>query len=141
MKKVLRTILLLAWMILIYSFSAQNGTASLDLSDGILYSIGTILNRFIVIDVYAFVKNFAYLMRKTAHFAEYFILYVLAYGCFKEYDLKRADIISLVLCVVYAFFDEFHQLFVDGRSGQLIDSLIDSFAAACAFLLWHKRKR
>ncbi|MBR3227462.1 MAG: VanZ family protein [Erysipelotrichaceae bacterium] len=141
MKKTIRTVLFIGWLIMIYSFSAQDGNVSLSISDGILYTSGRFLSCFVDLDIYTFVRNNGYLIRKAAHFAEYFILWFLAYGCFKEYGIKRPDVIGILFCIFWAFFDEFHQLFVAGRSGQMIDCLIDSSASFCAFLLWHIKKK
>ncbi len=34
-----------------------------------------------------------------------------------------------MICVLYAIFDEIHQLYVPGRSGEIIEVLIDSVGA------------
>ena len=47
----------------------------------------------------------------------------------KKIDFKRSLLIVLIVCIIYASFDEVHQLFVDGRSGKITDVLIDSIGA------------
>lgn len=37
--------------------------------------------------------------------------------------------LSIIVCALYAVSDEFHQLFVSGRSGEIRDIIIDSCAA------------
>ena len=55
------------------------------------------------------------------------ILYFLAYNLLRLYiTRKKAYIYSLVIVFGYACSDEFHQLFVEGRSGQFKDVLIDT---------------
>ena len=52
--------------------------------------------------------------------------------------------LSLLFCFLYACSDEFHQLFIPGRSGQFIDILIDTSGALIMLLiiyLWQKRKK
>lgn len=138
-KKIIKTLLLIAWLILIFYFSAQNGTISSNTSGRLLKIIANFLK---VSDVDNFVSTFSFLIRKTAHFSEYFILFIISYNCFKEYsNFKKIALISFIFCVLCASFDEFHQLFVDGRSGQVKDVLIDSSGAFCAFLIWHLIKR
>ena len=52
----------------------------------------------------------------------------------EEITRKRA-VIAIVLTALYASTDEFHQLFVPGRSGQVRDVLIDSCGAAIGVLI------
>ena len=92
-----------------------------------------------------FVQNtsFAYagrLMRKSAHFISYLILGFLVSHAMKNetsaaFIWKRRGA-SLLLCVVYAISDEFHQLFVPGRGPLLKDVLIDASGAALGILLY-----
>ncbi len=138
-KKILKTLLLILWLTLIYYFSSQSGTISSNTSGRLLVLIGNFLK---VSDIESFVSSFSFLIRKTAHFTEYFILFLISINCFKEYSTSnKIAIIALIFCVLCASFDEFHQLFVDGRSGQVKDVLIDSCGSAFPFLLWHLFKK
>lgn len=63
---------------------------------------------------------------KTAHFVEYFVLYLLA---------RRAlptDVRALLFCLVYAVSDEWHQSFTPGRNPSPLDVLIDGIGALTA---------
>lgn len=135
MKKIIKTILLVIWLCLIYYFSNQNGTTSGGLSTRILVYIG---NFFKVSDLESFVSNFSFLIRKTAHFSEYFILFILSYECFKEYKIDELLLVSILFCIMCASFDEVHQLFINERSGQILDVAIDSFGSLSSSLFWHK---
>ncbi len=42
---------------------------------------------------------------------------------------KKSFILSMIICFIYACTDEYHQLFVKGRTGQFSDSLIDTVGA------------
>ena len=134
MKKMIKTFLWIFCLILIFYFSSQNGTKSDFLSNGILIKIADLLR---INDVDGFVEIFGILIRKVAHFVEYFMLFILTYECFKEYKIKKVLVVSLLFCILWAFFDEFHQLFVDGRCGQIKDVLIDSFGSFTSLLFWH----
>lgn len=64
---------------------------------------------------------------------------VLVITLFKTYqfsDIKRV-IFSLLIGLEYAIIDEIHQLFIDGRSGQVSDVIIDEigFAIGIIFVL------
>ena len=133
MKKSIKTLLFVSWLILIYLLSAETGDQSGSLSDGILLSIAKLLK---ISDTKAFVDTFGFFIRKLAHFSEYFILYILTYECFKEYNCPKLIVVSVLFCVLYASFDEFHQLFVDGRCGQLSDVMIDSSGSIVSCFLW-----
>ena len=133
MKKIIKTLLFVSWLILIYLLSAETGDQSGSLSDGILLSIAKLLK---ISDTKAFVDTFGFFIRKLAHFSEYFILYILTYECFKEYNCQKLIVVSVLFCVLYASFDEFHQLFVDGRCGQLSDVVIDSSGSIVSCFLW-----
>ncbi len=133
MKKIIKTLLFVSWLILIYLLSAETGDQSGSLSNGILLSIAKLLK---ISDTKAFVDTFGFFIRKLAHFSEYFILYILTYECFKEYNCQKLIVVSVLFCVLYASFDEFHQLFVDGRCGQLSDVVIDSSGSIVSCFLW-----
>ena len=138
MKKIIKTLLFVSWFILIYLLSAETGDQSGSLSDGILLSIAKLLK---ISDTKAFVDTFGFFIRKLAHFSEYFILYILTYECFKEYNCPKLIVVSVLFCVLYASFDEFHQLFVDGRCGQLSDVIIDSSGSIVSCFLWRLVKK
>lgn len=80
-----------------------------------------------------------HIVRKLAHFTLYAIGGFLIYGFINTYSFeeKNKTIYSLCVGVIYACTDEIHQLFVEGRSGQITDVLIDSLgvmAGICVFL-------
>ncbi len=81
-----------------------------------------------------------FLLRKIAHMVEFTILTFLLYRAIKNetHKTNQAIIYSLIIALFYAFTDEFHQLFVQGRHGSLKDVGIDSigifiFAVACYY--------
>ena len=70
--------------------------------------------------------------RKLAHFTEYLILSVLLYRALRggrRWDARAAGI-ALALAGLWAIGDEFHQLFVAGRTAAATDCLIDVSGAA-----------
>lgn len=80
-----------------------------------------------------------YPVRKAAHGTEYAILGMLLvgtlYGIVIINDVNRYSIPSFVFGVLYAASDEFHQLFVPGRSGNAVDVCIDSIGLLTGILL------
>lgn len=129
MKKTNITLLIL-WMIIIFIMSSFNATESSEQSGFIVNVLSNILN----------IKNIEILsliIRKLAHFTEYLILGILAINCFKDYDIKHIFIISLIFCIIYASSDEIHQLFILGRSGNIIDVTIDSFGSLSGITMYY----
>jgi VanZ family protein len=87
------------------------------------------------------------IVRKCGHVTEYFILGLLLFHAF-EIDpatrklLSRA-FYSLVIVVIFALSDEYHQSFVATRTASLVDVSIDAFGgflAQCLNLLLNRRR-
>lgn len=81
-------------------------------------------------------------IRKCAHMTEYMILYgtlLPAVGGWKQ-NRKRCLWTAFGLTVLYACTDEFHQLFVPGRAGQITDVLIDSAGALVLTAVLSKKR-
>jgi len=89
-------------------------------------------------------------VRKSAHFAEYAVLAVLAARAFipSTHGHSRRGrrgwfTAALSLVAVVALLDEYHQSFLAARTGTIWDSLIDisgGATALVAFSLWRARK-
>lgn len=78
------------------------------------------------------------LLRKFAHASVYFILYILVLNLIYQIKGKYKFaycMISIAVCFVYACTDEFHQLFVDGRTGLFSDVIIDTIGAIISFVI------
>lgn len=76
---------------------------------------------------------------------EYAILFLLIYyGLHKTIKYQYKLLISLIISILYACCDEFHQLFIPGRSGQFKDVIIDTIGIIIMLLiiyLWKKEKK
>lgn len=76
-------------------------------------------------------------VRKLAHFSIYLLLGILLMLCCGTYKIENAvrfDI-SVMLAFLYASSDEFHQLFVPGRSSEIRDVCIDTIGATIGIIL------
>ncbi len=138
-------LLSLAVMGVIYYFSSENGEESTKTSNGV---IDTVLRIFIrdydempTASKAEYHDKLSYIVRKGAHFTEYFTLALfLSLAIFfivKNRSGKKgaAFLIPLCISVVYAIIDEGHQTFVSGRAGQVTDVLIDSAGALLSVLI------
>ena len=94
----------------------------------------------------ATLRTIHFLLRKAGHFTEYAILALLAAHAFRtssrELLRTRWFWLSLLLVVLYALGDEFHQSFVPSRTASIYDSMIDTFGGltALAFLAIRKHR-
>ena len=106
----------------VWLFSAQSGTLSSGLSRGVLGLIETELPGF-----YALLARWGrpeYLLRKLAHFSEYLLL-----GLRRKFSPAVSALLAVMLAAGFALTDEWHQLSVPGRDGNLRDVLIDTAGA------------
>lgn len=78
------------------------------------------------------VEGLAFVVRKAAHFSEYALMGFLWYIWLK--NKRRNFLIAFGATALYAMTDEFHQLFVPGRSGEIRDVLVDSAGGLCGIL-------
>ena len=125
---VLAWTLLILWMLFIFIMSSFNGVMSSNQSG----SIATLIyNLFDISDT----EKVSFIVRKCAHVSEFFILGILVINLVSKYNVKHIYLISFIICVLYASSDEFHQLFVPGRSGQVTDVLIDLIGVVLGLLL------
>ncbi|EYE87185.1 phosphotransbutyrylase [Fervidicella metallireducens AeB] len=111
------------WMAIIFFFSCQNGEASSNNNK----FIEQILLYFRIDLNSIFNGNGSYLIRKVAHFTEYFILYYFVFNALnKDVSFRKNLIISLIFTFLYACSDEFHQSFTPGRYPSFKDVMIDT---------------
>jgi len=106
----------LVWMAIIFTMSAQHRVPS----------VGG--DHALTID---------WCVRQTGHLVEYMLLFFLWRGALAE-DLTSVPWRSLSIAAAYGLFDEIHQAFVPGRSGNVEDVLWD---AAGGFVAWWLLRR
>lgn len=116
----------------IFNFSAENGTQSSSTSQKVARVIVMLINKNLSEnEIENQVNLIQPYLRKLAHFSVYMLLGMLVMLCactFKGRKLLKFDI-SVIFNFLYACTDEFHQLFIPGRSGEFRDVSIDTFGA------------
>lgn len=131
-RKTVYTILLVIWMIIIFLFSNQDAIDSQKTSDKItnkvVYVVEHINNQKVDKDITSLV------VRKLAHFAEYFILGILVYLTVNSYNIKYPFACSIIFCILFACGDEIHQIFSNNRSPKILDVFIDTCGSLLAFV-------
>ena len=85
----------------------------------------------------AFAEKVDYPVRKTAHAMEYAVLGLLTAGAYirRGTSIRKGILVPWGIAALYAASDEFHQLFVPGRSGQVSDVVLDSAGVLSGVLL------
>ena len=134
--------LIILWMIIIFLLSNQKAQESKQLSNSFITK--TIINIYEMKNGKISEKkkieikeNYSFIVRKAAHFTIYLILgllvsIVLTQKCL---NLKQIIIYSVLICMAYAVTDEIHQIFVNGRSGEIRDVLVDTCGSTIGILL------
>lgn len=135
--------LLLVWMLLIFLFSAQNGSLSSSVSEGFAAKVFSLIypkfNQMSASEQILFLESVMLPLRKLAHFTLYFVLGLIASGLFvtiRNRGIFFKSAVSWGFCVLYAISDEIHQYFVPERACAALDVIIDSAGAILAVALF-----
>lgn len=136
-KKSLSWGMVVAWMTVIFFFSAQHGSSSGSLSTSVLNVVSSIWNS--VFPTVHFNEEYVHLfIRKGAHFSIYLILGILTSHALRTSGVSFGKQLgyAFLICVLYAASDEFHQSFVPGRGPSIGDVGIDSAGATVGIFLY-----
>lgn len=147
-KKIVLWILVVFWMGLIFYFSSFKGDESTEQSQGFLYNtIGNIVEFFnkdiSVEEKELIIEKYDPIVRKVAHACVYMILAFLVcllINCYND-KINKVIVLSLIFCIIYAISDEVHQTFVEGRSGEVRDVLIDSIGIIVSNIGFYLRRK
>lgn len=155
-KRLLYFIPVLLWMAVIFWFSSNNGDRSSLQSGRISYIVASVVDKTFALEMsdmerMNFSSGISFVVRKTAHFTEYFVLGLLLYMAVSvnfgsildmlDADLRLGRILRLryflpvVIVFGYAGTDELHQYFVPDRCCSFRDVLIDTAGGLSAILI------
>ena len=129
-RKIISWLAVILWLVLIFILSAQPVLKSNGLSKSIAEKVIKIIKK-ISPDKNISLGRFNHYLRKTAHFFSYMVLGILMMNVLKMMKVEgvKRIVLALVICVLCAMLDEFHQLFVPGRGAQVKDVIIDTAGA------------
>lgn len=131
-KKILKWAMLIIWASFIFFMSNMPGDVSSEQSDvvvKVIHDLGIDVNGLFGITI-------TFIVRKIAHFSEYFILYLLIYMVTCLYvNEKKARVLTILFVFIYAVSDEIHQIFVPGREAAFRDVMIDTSGGFLAFVI------
>lgn len=141
-RKILWLVLAVIWMLLIFWFSHQKASASSEISGSLTWRLAECVNHVLHLDwkeatLLQYAVEWEHPVRKAAHMTEYAVFSWILLGNSMQYPKLKGKEYCLAEAgaVLYAASDEFHQLFIEGRSGQVSDVCIDGIGALLGLLL------
>lgn len=78
------------------------------------------------------------IVKKSAHAAGYGMLAISYAWALSGSSIRRTLPLALILTLLYALSDEWHQSFVPEREGNLLDVFIDLGGGIVGLALWHR---
>ena len=138
-KRIVLTALTLSVMAVIFLFSSQTGSESEGMSEGLQGGLAALLSNILgggeLLD--KLISGSEFIVRKSAHFTLFLLLGLFAAPTFKNYGIeKRYLLTAVIFCFIYAVSDETHQYFVEGRSSEFRDVLIDTAGSAAGIFMY-----
>lgn len=132
--RIILAVLIVLNMAAIFCLSAQKAVQSDETSAGFITALcKALVSRFNSLspqEKESLVASLSFAVRKGAHMAEFAALSFLCSLFAASFGVKPKNFAAaFAFTVFYAATDEFHQLFVEGRSGQLSDVCVDSAGA------------
>lgn len=128
--------LLIATLIIIFGFSAQDGDASGNISRKIAEAVINIFNKNSD-NIANAIKQAEGIIRKLAHFSIYASVGIWTMSLMSTFKTKESLMITIstIAGFIYACTDEFHQYFVNGRMASFMDVIIDTLGATFGVIL------
>lgn len=127
---------------MIYSFSADSGAVSSDLSYKVSEQIVVTVDKVMRLNlsteqISQYKQRINYPVRKAAHMTEYACLAVAIAFPLYVYGVRGIGLMILTgtLCVSFAMLDEYHQSFVAGRTASKKDVAIDTIGVICGVII------
>lgn len=124
--------LMIVWMIIVFCYSNQPGDNSSDTSKNVTAKVINILTTNTNIkyeDKIEIINKVDPIIRKMAHYSVYMVGGIIVMN-YVNAECKKSEnkkvLISILIGMCYAGTDEFHQLFIEGRSGRIVDIYIDT---------------
>ena len=138
LKIIVSWLMVIATMLIIYSFSGETAQESTETSGGIIEAILKLFlpNEKVTVDLIARLQH---PIRKLAHFSIFALLGFTLANAFKvTFKIKHIFnyLLSFASVIIYASSDELHQGLIDGRGPSFKDVLIDSWGGLTGILVF-----
>lgn len=146
MKKIILTTILAVLSIIIFMFSNQAGSSSINTSDKfaskVIDKVYEVTNKEITPkEKKKLIIKTRFIVRKIAHFTLYFTLGLIVYLLLLSHNVKHSVILSIIICFLFGCVDEIHQYFVPGRTARFYDCIVDTLGSMTSiYLLYFSKK-
>lgn len=136
--KILKIILIVAWMVIVFSFSNQGGTKSSNTSRKVTVAVVQTISDKSIEENEPLIEKVDKVIRKLAHYTIYTIggFLIMNYAYATDRKPKEKILCSILFGAGYAVTDELHQFFVAGRSARIFDVGIDTLGVATGILIY-----
>lgn len=144
LKRIIWTIISILWVAFIFFNSTRNAGQSSEASGFVVNSVNYLLS---IVNISIKADTLSFLIRKGAHFFEYFMLAIFSYNALKTFYICKTKkilynkvniftyLVVLVICFLVASTDEFIQGFIPGRSRAGLDVMIDVLGSLMALAI------
>lgn len=146
MKKIILITILAVLSIIIFMFSNQAGSSSINTSDKfaskVIDKVYEVTNKEITPkEKKKLIIKTRFTVRKIAHFTLYFTLGLIVYLLLLSHNVKHSVILSIIICFLFGCADEIHQYFVPGRTARIYDCIVDTLGSMTSiYLVYFSRK-
>lgn len=136
--KIIKIILIVAWMIIVFCFSNQGGSKSSDTSRKVTVAVVQTLSDKSIEENESLIEKVDKVIRKLAHYTIYTIggFLIMNYAYTTDKNKKEKILYSIIGGAGYAVTDELHQFFVSGRSARIFDVGIDTLGVTTGVLIY-----
>lgn len=136
--KIFKIILIVAWMVIVFSFSNQGGTKSGNTSRKVTVAVVQVISDKPIEENEPLIEKVDKIIRKLAHYTIYTIggFLIMNYAYTTDKTTKKKILYSIGFGACYAVTDELHQFFVAGRSARIFDVCIDTLGVATGVLIY-----
>ena len=136
--KIFNIVLILIWMVVLFSFSGQAGTESSGTSRKVTEFLVKLISDKSIEENEEIIENCDLIIRKLAHYTIYTIggILIFNYAYITNKSKKQKILYSIIFGAGYAITDEIHQYFVPGRSARIFDVGIDTLGVITGVLIY-----
>lgn len=136
--KIIKMILIIAWMGVVFGFSNQGGTKSSSTSRKVTVAVVQSVSDKTIEENESLIEKTEKVIRKLAHYTIYTVggFLIMNYAYTTNLKLKEKVLYSIAFGAGYAVTDELHQFFMPGRSARVFDVGIDTLGVITGIAIY-----
>lgn len=136
--KIIKIILIIAWMEIVFGFSNQGGTKSSNTSRKVTVVVVQAISDKTIEENESVIEKAEKVVRKLAHYTIYTVggFLIMNYAYTTNLKSKEKVLYSIAFGAGYAVTDELHQFFMPGRSARAFDVGIDTLGVLTGIAIY-----